>query len=278
MNTLASAENIENNFYTPKHLLLKESVRYFFQAHRTNVPLNQEIILPKGAVEVIFNFYDSDKTILTINDYSTVLPRCFISGFRNSPTTLDLPANQYFFGVVFHPLAAKSIFKVNLNELTNQCVDLTLILPEFSSVWHQMAEQSAFMERVNILAEWIIQEISDLSPREHMINRFLNPDTTFISTVSELSNRLCYSSRQLSRKFFDIIGMNCEQMLSYMKYLKSIELIYHTELPLTEIAYRCSFADPAHFSRTFKDFTLLSPKEYRQKKSDIAGHYFENVR
>jgi AraC-like DNA-binding protein len=277
MITLASSEKIENNFYKPDQLLLKESVRYFFQAQRINVPLSQEIILPKGAIEVIFNFYDSEKTKFTINDYSTMLPRCFISGFRDCPTSLDLPQNQYFFGVVFHPLAAKYIFKIKLDEVTNLCVDLTLIHPDFNSLWHRMAEQSTFMERVKVVSEWILQEISDLSPREHMINRFLNPDTTFFSTVSELSNNLCYSSRQLSRKFIEIAGMNSEQMLNFMRYLKSIELIYHTALPLSEVAYRCNFADQAHFSRTFKDFTLLSPKVYRQKKSDIAGHYYENV-
>ena len=97
-------------------------------------------------------------------------------------------------------------------------------------------------------------------------------------SVSKLSELLCYSPRHLSRKLRELTGMNTEEILLYKKYLQAVNLIHHSGLSLTQVGYACHFADQSHFIKTFKSFALLTPKEYKNRRSAIAGHIYENVR
>lgn len=47
---------MENDFYIPQLPLIKDTVCAFWQVHRHNNPSLNETIIPKGVVEIIFNF------------------------------------------------------------------------------------------------------------------------------------------------------------------------------------------------------------------------------
>ena len=117
-----------------------------------------------------------------------------------------------------------------------------------------------------------------MQPREKLMNHFLCAVNQHDLSVTELANLLCYSPRQLSRKIFETTGMNTEEILLYKKYLHAVHLMHHTNLLLTKVAYQSHFSDQAHFIRSFKAYTQLTPGKYNRNKSNVKGHIFENVR
>jgi len=234
--------------------------------------------LPKGIVEIIFNFSERNPFIAHLATSKTYLPGCFINGFNTKPIALTLPEKQSFFGVRLHPLAVKKLIKIPASEFLDLAVDLTLIDKNFETLWHQLAEQPEFDKRIAIFYTHIQKMAAEPQPRETMINNFLSGTDNHDLSVSQLSGILCYSSRQLSRKILEATGINTEAMLLYKKYLHAVHLVHHTDLPLTEIAYLGNFADQSHFIRTFREFTGLTPGEYRRRKGFITGHLFEDVR
>ena len=241
-------------------------------------PFYKEHIIPKGVVEVIFNFADRFSITAQLESLKCSLPNCFLSGFYTSPIQIQLPDQQLFFGVRLQPLAVKKIFGAPTCEFPEIPVDLTLVDKSISSLWHQLGEQIGFNERATIFLEWIYKKCADWQPRELMINNFLCGVDQHDLTVKELANGLCYSPRQLSRKIVEATGLNTEEMLLYKKYLHAVHLIHHTELSLTEIAYKSNFSDQSHFIKSFKSYTRMTPGEYRKTKSAIKGHIFEDVR
>ena len=58
-----------------------------------------------------------------------------------------------------------------------------------------------------------------------------------------------------------------EALLSRIKIL-----LIHSDLTSAEISERLSFPAPSHFARFFKRLTGLTPKEYRKRPSNDAGH------
>jgi len=238
----------------------------------------KELILPKGSIEIIFNFSVNNPFHAKLATNAFYLPGCFINGFNTTPITLELPENQSFFGVRLHPLAVKKLINVPASAIMDMIVDLSLIDRNFNSLWHQLAEENVFENRIAIFYKHIFKIASDQQPREAMINQFILATDQHDLSVRQLSGMLCYSSRQLSRKIFEASGMNTETMLMYKKYLHAVHLVHHTELPLTEIAYSANFSDQSHFIRTFRQFTGLTPSEYRRNKGFITGHLFEDVR
>src|SRR5689334_18234296 len=87
----------------------------------------KELILPKGSIEIIFNFSVNNPFHAQMAANAFYLPGCFINGFNTSPITLALPENQSFFGVRLHPLAVKKLINVPASALMDMIVDLSLI-------------------------------------------------------------------------------------------------------------------------------------------------------
>ncbi len=213
-----------------------------------------------------------------LNSKDFFLPRCFINGFNTSLIRLELPQQQTFFGVRLQPLSVKKVLGIPANEFSDIVLDLALVNVSFCMLWEQLAECKSFKRRVDIFSQWVSNKASNYDPREKLINHFLIATGMHDYTISQLSRLLCYSPRQLSRKFRESTGLNAEEILLYKKYLHSVHLIHATGMSLTEIAYQSCFADQSHFIKTFKKFTEMTPGAYRGNKGFLQGHIFENVR
>ncbi len=260
--------------YTPAKQPLRNVVQLFWQVSRQN-HFRNEVITPMGIVEIIFNFSTKTEFHACLYNEEFIMPKCFVQGYHTAPIKLTLPASQSLYGVVLHTAAAKHILGVPPGELARQCLDLTLFDPSVDSLWHLLAEKTSFQERTMLLSRWILKRMPGLSDRDQYFNELFTVSTSRKLTVPNISDWLCYSPRHLSRKFYELSGMNAEQTLLYLKYLKAKQFIHNSDLTLSQIAYACDFSDQSHFIKTFRSFTDLSPKEYRAKKSHIPGHYFE---
>ena len=241
-------------------------------------PFHHERIIPKGIIEVIFNFSVGSPIIAEMGGSQFQLPACFINGFNTTPVHLCLPAQQVFLGIQLQPLAVKKILGIPACEFSDMIVDLTLIDSSFHSLWCQLANENNFNERISVLSGWIEKKLDGWQPREKMINNFLSGIDQHDVSVNELASTLCYSPRQLSRKMTEATGMNTEEILLYKKYLHAVHLIHHADLSLTQIAYQSDFSDQSHFIKSFKAYTHMTPGEYKACKSYMKGHIYENVR
>lgn len=265
------------NHYIPTEYCFKHAIHAIWQVD-TFHQFHKEYIIPKGVVEVIFNFSDSSFIPAQLGGKLHYLSNCFISGFNTTPIQLHLPKQQVFFGVQFQPLAIKEIFKVPACEFLNITVDLTLLDSTFNSLWQQLAEQDDFDARVSVFLAWLRPNLIAWQPREQLMNSFIYAPIQHDASVTVLANSLCYSPRHLSRKLFDATGMNTEEILLYKKYLHAVDLIHQGELSLTEIAFQSHFADQSHFIKTFKAYAAITPGEYKRNMSKIKGHIYTDVR
>lgn len=258
---------------------LKNVVKRFWQVDRSNGALIKETIIPKGSVEIIFNLQEDHVTLPgLIGHHNFRVPRCFISGYNTVPIQLAIPGRQLFFGVYVNPTALSKIFKIHGKDYANHCTDLTTIDSSMNSLWHQLAEQQMFHQRVAVFSTWLTNRLPDISRHENLFDEFLTSTLRRSTSAGELADMLCYSPRHLSRKLYELTAMNLEQTLIYKRYTQAIELMHSSPLRLTEIAHTCNFADQSHFTKTFRSYARMKPTEYRAVKSHVSGHIFENVR
>ena len=269
--------HLNNSLYIPQASRFSHVLQSIWQVKRST-PLHQELIIPKGVVEIIFNLNDHEPILSQLGSRQYRVSDCFINGFNTVPIQLQPPEQQVFFGVQLQPMAVKEIFGIPAREFSNTLVDATLLDATFRSLWHQLAEQDTFETRVAIFLNWIERKFPDFQPREKMMNEFLVGGHQHDLSVTALANSLYYSPRHLSRKIIETTGMNTEEMLLYKKYLHAVHLIHHTNMTLTEIAHDCHFSDQSHFIKSFKTYTGMTPGAYRRIKSDVKGHVFEDVR
>ncbi|GAB2812136.1 hypothetical protein GCM10027043_09560 [Ferruginibacter profundus] len=239
---------------------------------------SKEYILPKGVVEIIFNFSDGAPILAQLQNTVQQLPHCFINGFNTTPVQIRLPRQQVFFGVVLQPLSIKKIFGCPAGEFADTTVELPLIDKSLNALWHQLAEKDNFDTRVAVFLNWISRKCIDWLPQEQLINNFLYAAHQHELSVQQLAHIICYSPRHLSRKIEEATGMNTEEILLYKKFQHAVQLIHHTNLPMTAIAYQSQFSDQSHFIRTFKTYSKMTPGAYKRNKSAVQGHLYEDVR
>jgi AraC-like DNA-binding protein len=268
---------LNSNHYIPEAAHLRNVIHSAWQVDGLTVFYHEHII-PKGVVEIIFNFTEGLPVLAQVSGQQCRLANCFINGFNTTPVSIQLPDRLRFFGIQLKPPAVKKILGIPAREFSDSVVDLALVDKIFDSLWHQLAGQGNFEERVSIFISWLEEKLPGWQSQEEMINHFLSSVGQHDLSVKELAGSLCYSTRQLSRKMIEATGMNTEEFLLYKKYLHAVHLIHHTDLSLTKIAYQSHFSDQSHFIKSFKTYTNMTPGEYRLNKGYVKGHIYENVR
>jgi AraC-like DNA-binding protein len=232
-----------------------------------------EYILPKGDIELIFSFGESLSFHRQgVGEGDT--PRCFINGISNTPVQLAMPRHQSFFGVVVQPAAVKKLLAAPSGTFLNSITDLELIDKTFGDLWHMLASSTAFEHRCSLMQQWILRRLSTIHEQEMTLSGFLTSNQE-VTTVANLASHVCYSTRQLNRKVQELFGMSSEVLLRYKRYQRALKHIHISKETLTRIAYDCGYYDQAHFNREFKEYTRLTPGEYRQQRSHLPGHIFQ---
>ena len=65
-----------------------------------------------------------------------------------------------------------------------------------------------------------------------------------------------------------ITGRTSTDLINDRMTMEIKQMLAHTELSVSEIAYRLSFADQSYFSKYFKKLVGISPVEFRAGKNN----------
>lgn len=84
-------------------------------------------------------------------------------------------------------------------------------------------------------------------------------------TLSDLSRIAGMSPKYFCRYFRAAIHRTPMDYLNYYRVERACQLLSTTELPITEVAYRCGFNDSSYFVKTFKKYMGTTPKQYALK-------------
>lgn len=93
--------------------------------------------------------------------------------------------------------------------------------------------------------------------------KWLNKNTQEPFTFNDLTEATGYKRYQIQREFRKKLGISPYQFVLNKRIENSKELLKTGE-SLSNTAYQLGFSDQAHFQRTFKRYTAITPKQYQQ--------------
>jgi AraC family transcriptional regulator len=85
-------------------------------------------------------------------------------------------------------------------------------------------------------------------------------------TLDQLANAMGMSVFYFCRQFKQTMGIAPHQYATRRRIERAKELLWHSQLPITEIALQVGFATPSAFSRLFRQLTGTTPKAFRQQR------------
>ncbi len=83
-------------------------------------------------------------------------------------------------------------------------------------------------------------------------------------TLEEIANAVEKYPTTISKYFRKYFFCTLGEYLRKIRISKSLDLIKNSDMPLTDIAFHCGFADQSHFTRNFRAMTGFLPKEFRK--------------
>ncbi|TYP79404.1 AraC family transcriptional regulator [Paenibacillus methanolicus] len=104
--------------------------------------------------------------------------------------------------------------------------------------------------------------------RINRVVRYIEEHLDSPLTVEKLADISSFSFHHFHRVFKRIMNENVIHFVNRLRVEKAVKVIvFEPERSLTDIALECGLQSPAHFSRTFRRYTGLSPTEYRVEYS-----------
>ena len=96
------------------------------------------------------------------------------------------------------------------------------------------------------------------------ITEFLNKNIYLTLTSKDVAEEFNRSASSLFTVFKEKTGYSIMHFYSLIKIQKACELINLTDLSIKEISYKLDYQDPLYFSRVFKKFMGVSPRDYKK--------------
>ena len=83
--------------------------------------------------------------------------------------------------------------------------------------------------------------------------------------AEEIAQKLFISRPYLSKRFKEETGQSLTDFILNEKTEEAKRLLRYSDKPLTAISTYLAFSSPSHFSRVFKQYAGMLPREYREK-------------
>lgn len=184
--------------------------------------------------------------------------RNWISGIQSKSSIVKTSGKHITAGVIFKPWGLYAAFGINAKELYNKTID-SRILYDFNEEFSKgdISDTHFFDMMENCLTKSLKR--SKLTETMHRIINDLEREN--LTVLSEKLNR---SKKSIIQSFNQMLGVSPQKFYTLKSVCDTILILQkNPTIKLTELAYNQGFYDQAHFIRVFKEYTGLTPKQFR---------------
>jgi len=89
--------------------------------------------------------------------------------------------------------------------------------------------------------------------------------------VSDYAQRLFISAGHLNDSIKQLTGKNAKAFINERRILEAKRLLFWTDTPIKDVAWKTGFKDPAYFTRFFKKHTGSLPVDFQRKSRSGIG-------
>ena len=225
---------------------LNNFVKCFWYYETTTTEV-QHTILPDGYFDLIAEFENETLTIVKL------------TGIWTKPKEIQIPKSTKFFAVRFKLLAIEYLFKKEIKSILDTTVNLSF------SFWnidqYKCDEFDNFVSDITNKLDTSIKYLKEIDNRKLTLFEMVYQQKT--KTVSEISNKVFWSSRQINRYFQSQFGITLKEFLNIVRCNATYEAISKGNLNPNS-----DYFDQAHFIKAVKKYTGATPKELNKNKND----------
>ena len=235
------------------------------------------MILPDGAVELLFNLGDPQR-LCDRQDSTryTTFRNSWISGERTLPIVIDESGFVHLVGVRFRPGGGWSFLGISLHEFTNRVVELESILGrEIAGLRDRLGEAPNDDARFDFLESWLVERIRGRTAPTKSVSYALGviQRDSNAARIGPLAEQIGISHKHLLREFDRCVGLRPKMFARLCAFQRVIRLVgQHRDVDWSDTAVNCGYYDQAHLIREFRAFSGLTPADYLTKRGPFLNY------
>ncbi|HSK12485.1 MAG TPA: helix-turn-helix transcriptional regulator [Phnomibacter sp.] len=192
-------------------------------------------------------------------------PAAMFSAVNEKAAVWAMNGQSELFGIRLSPETALTLFGKPFSNFKNSHVEATDYMgPEAGTLTGILQQASTVAERILIVENYLLKLLNKQKkkhpPYLPAALKMLRQHEKV--TIKELSSKLYVCPRQLQRSFQAIMGISPMEYYRVTRLSKAHELILMGQRNFSQVAYELGYADPAHFTREFKDHFGSAPSEH----------------
>lgn len=255
----------------PAHL--KNFIRYFWILEHNGDTQTSNTMAPlaDGCPGIVFQ-HSSEGSFYDLGNKQ--VPEIFLYGQTITPTDLKINGKFKTVGICFYPYALKSIFGFHASELTDNCMDLTLLMKRLKE---PLLNARTSRDQIEIFSSSIGQQIKS---KNYEVDRAVEYALTQIIkskgsvALKDLQDEMKLSERGFQRRFDQQVGISPKLFSRVCRFQASLDQLKNNRyVNLSDVAFDNGYADQSHFIRSFKEFAGFSPYQFQKSERKLAENF-----
>ncbi|MFY9269526.1 MAG: helix-turn-helix transcriptional regulator [Candidatus Manganitrophaceae bacterium] len=244
----------------------------------------REHVLPTGGMHLVFRLSDAPLRLFQCPDdpIGRVLGHAVVGGARSTFYVRDVSTPSSSVGAQLYPGAAQVLFGITADALSERHTRLEDLWGPAAAVARERLLEADGPERKLALFETLLlarfPPTHGLHPAvAHAIQRLAETNN-----VHEVVKQSGYSHRHFIALFRRAVGLSPKTYGRLLRFQKALECVAHVAhvadvdmrgtISWADLALDCGYSDQAHFNREFREFTGVTPENYREISPVFAHH------
>jgi AraC-like DNA-binding protein len=227
---------------------------------RVDAPVRQRH-LPVAFVPLILNFGPSYRLLDPVDSTLAARYGSFTAGLSESVAVTESSGTARCIQLNLTPLGARRLLGVPMHELTDRVVSLADVLGRAADrLEEHVAEAAGADARLALVEAFLLARLADVAPAR--------PDVTYAwrrleesagcLRIGALAAELGCSRKHLTMQFREQVGLPPKAVAQLHRFNRALKLV-ERGVDAADVAYRCGFADQAHFVKEFRRFSGTTP-------------------
>jgi len=190
------------------------------------------------------------------------------------PLTLYTPDRLTIISYFLHPYMVKAVFGFQATEITDTGIDLSNLKPaKEKNLKEQLVNEPSLEKRLQLLNHFILelynQAYADTPCGIIYASQTIIKNKGLLS-LPELQKELQITERTFQRMFESYVGISPRMYSRICRFQAAFRQLNENQFShLSDIAYEHDYTDHSHLTRTFKEFTGYTPKEYLKNTEEF---------